>query len=75
MDLPGTRLLTAVAAIGALGALALTVSSDVLGDSIGLATVAAQEAQGPDYAPDSTLAATTVIYKVAGYNPEAGNWF
>lgn len=28
-----------------------------------------------NYAPDSTLAATTVMYKVADYNPEAGDWF
>jgi hypothetical protein len=28
-----------------------------------------------NYTPDSTLAATTVMYKVAGYNPEAGDWF
>lgn len=28
-----------------------------------------------NYTPDSTLAATTVMYKVEGYNPEAGNWF
>lgn len=28
-----------------------------------------------NYAPDSTLAATTVMYKVPEYNPEAGNWF
>ena len=28
-----------------------------------------------NYAPDSTLAAVTTIYKVAGYNAEAGDWF
>ena len=28
-----------------------------------------------NYMPDSTLAATTVMYKVAGYNADAGNWF
>jgi len=28
-----------------------------------------------NYMPDSTLAAVTVMYKVAGYAPEAGNWF
>lgn len=28
-----------------------------------------------NYMPDSTLAAVTTMYKVAGYNPEAGNWF
>lgn len=28
-----------------------------------------------NYKPDKKLAATTVMYKVAGFNPEAGNWF
>lgn len=28
-----------------------------------------------NYAPDSTLAALTTMYKVAGYNPGGGNWF
>ena len=28
-----------------------------------------------NYMPDSTLAATTVMYKVEGYNPEGGDWF
>lgn len=28
-----------------------------------------------NYMPDKTLAAVTVMYKVAGYNPEAGDWF
>lgn len=28
-----------------------------------------------NYKPDKTLAAITVMYKVAGYNPEASNWF
>jgi hypothetical protein len=28
-----------------------------------------------NYRPDSTLAATTVMYKVAGYNAEHGDWF
>lgn len=28
-----------------------------------------------NYAPDSTLAATTVMYRVSGYDPENGNWF
>jgi hypothetical protein len=28
-----------------------------------------------NYTPDSTLAATTVMYKVSGYDPEAGDWF
>jgi hypothetical protein len=28
-----------------------------------------------NYAPDSTLAAVTTMYKVAGYNAEAGDWF
>ncbi len=28
-----------------------------------------------NYKPDKTLAAVTVMYKVKGYNPEAGDWF
>ncbi|HHT9132905.1 MAG TPA: cytochrome P460 family protein [Candidatus Tripitaka californicus] len=28
-----------------------------------------------NYMPDQMLGAITVMYKVAGYNPEAGNWF
>ena len=28
-----------------------------------------------NYMPDSTLAAITVMYKVAGYNPEHNDWF
>lgn len=28
-----------------------------------------------NYTPDKNLAAVTVIYKVAGFNPEAGDWF
>jgi hypothetical protein len=28
-----------------------------------------------NYMPDSTLAATTVMYKVPDYNPEAGDWY
>jgi hypothetical protein len=28
-----------------------------------------------NYKPDKKLAAITVMYKVAGFNPEAGNWF
>lgn len=28
-----------------------------------------------NYAPDSTLAAVTVMYKAGGYNPEHNNWF
>jgi hypothetical protein len=28
-----------------------------------------------NYMPDSTLAAVTVMYKVAGYNPGAADWF
>ncbi len=28
-----------------------------------------------NYKPDKKLAAITVMYKVAGYNPEAGDWF
>jgi hypothetical protein len=28
-----------------------------------------------NYTPDKKLAATTVMYKVEGYDPEAGNWF
>ena len=28
-----------------------------------------------NYKPDSTLAATTVMYKVEGYNPEHNDWF
>lgn len=28
-----------------------------------------------NYAPDSTLAALTTMHKVAGYNPDAANWF
>ncbi len=28
-----------------------------------------------NYMPDSTLAAVTVMYKVAGYNPDHNNWF
>ncbi|MFQ5863096.1 MAG: cytochrome P460 family protein [Candidatus Brocadiales bacterium] len=28
-----------------------------------------------NYKPDRTLAAITVMYKVAGYNPEANDWF
>ena len=28
-----------------------------------------------NHMPDSTLAAVTVMYKVAGYAPDAGNWF
>jgi hypothetical protein len=28
-----------------------------------------------NYAPDSTLAATTVMYKVNGYNPSANDWY
>lgn len=28
-----------------------------------------------NYAPDSTLAAITIMYKVAGYNPDASDWF
>lgn len=28
-----------------------------------------------NYMPDKTLAAVTVMYKVAGYNPEANDWF
>lgn len=28
-----------------------------------------------NYTPDSILAATTVMYKVEGYNPGAGDWF
>ncbi len=28
-----------------------------------------------NYMPDKTLAAITVMYKVPGYNPEAGDWF
>lgn len=28
-----------------------------------------------NYAPDSTLVATTVMYKVADYNPDAGDWY
>ncbi|MBI4513620.1 MAG: cytochrome P460 family protein [Gemmatimonadetes bacterium] len=28
-----------------------------------------------NYAPDSTLAAITIMYKVAGYNAEASDWF
>lgn len=28
-----------------------------------------------NYAPDSTLAAVTTMYKVAGYNPQAADWF
>ncbi len=28
-----------------------------------------------NYMPDSTLAATTVMYKVEGYNADAGDWF
>lgn len=28
-----------------------------------------------NYMPDSTLAAVTVMYKAAGYAPDAGNWF
>ena len=28
-----------------------------------------------NYKPDETMVAVTVMYKVAGYNPEAGNWF
>lgn len=138
------RLVTAIGAIGTLGALALAVPSDAPGDATSPATGgAAQMAQAPDttgaslwahmrradfkrnwstwpgkgklyrgrephgallttylnglaydaltnkagrmpagaiivkenYAPDSTLAATTVMYKVPGYNPEAGDWY
>ena len=28
-----------------------------------------------NYMPDSTLAAVTVMYKAAGYNPEHNDWF
>jgi len=28
-----------------------------------------------NYTPDEKLAAITVMYKVKGYNPEAGDWF
>lgn len=28
-----------------------------------------------NFMPDKTLAAITVMYKVEGYNPEAGDWF
>ncbi|MFQ5956311.1 MAG: cytochrome P460 family protein, partial [Candidatus Brocadiales bacterium] len=28
-----------------------------------------------NYKPDKTLASVTVMYKVAGYNPEANDWF
>jgi hypothetical protein len=28
-----------------------------------------------NYTPDKNLAALTVIYKIKGYNPSAGNWF
>lgn len=28
-----------------------------------------------NYKPDKALAAITVMYKVAGFNPEAGDWF
>jgi hypothetical protein len=28
-----------------------------------------------NYTPEKKLAAVTVMYKVKGYNPEAGNWF
>lgn len=28
-----------------------------------------------NYMPDGTLAATTVMYKVDGYNPDAGDWW
>lgn len=28
-----------------------------------------------NYMPDKTLAAVTVMYKVEGFNPEAGDWF
>ena len=28
-----------------------------------------------NYTPDKTLGAVTVMYKVDGYNPEAGDWF
>ncbi len=28
-----------------------------------------------NYTPDRTLAAVTVMYKVNGFNPEAGDWF
>lgn len=28
-----------------------------------------------NYAPDSTLAAVTVMYKAEGYNPDVGNWY
>lgn len=28
-----------------------------------------------NYKPDKVLAAVTVMYKVEGYNPEAGDWF
>ncbi len=28
-----------------------------------------------NYTPDKELVAVTVMYKVRGYNPEAGDWF
>ena len=28
-----------------------------------------------DYMPDSTLTAVTTMFKVAGYNPDANDWF
>ncbi|BCR03971.1 hypothetical protein DESUT3_10400 [Desulfuromonas versatilis] len=28
-----------------------------------------------NYTPDKQLAATTVIYRIKGYNPEGGDWF
>jgi len=59
------------------GVLLTTYVNDVAMDSIKKKKVLAEGSiiVKENYMPDKKLAALTVMYKVKGFNPEAGDWF
>lgn len=58
------------------GALLTTYVNDTAAQWVGKGTLPADSIiVKENYTPDKKLVALTVMYKVKGYNPDAGNWY